>query len=144
MRRGPAARRGFTLIELLTATVMLAVGLLAVGRVMTQQARHSTRARFLADMSELADGKLEELRLIGSVSSATATPLDVGGSTTTSVLAHCDTVPDARGLMHVRRWAVTAGPVDSWTRAVTVRVTPLGLAHSAEAIQRSTLILLMR
>jgi hypothetical protein len=53
-------------------------------------------------------------------------------------------VADARGVMHVRRWSVTAGPVDSWTRVVTARVIPLGVAFGAEAVQRSTLILLVR
>jgi Tfp pilus assembly protein PilV len=123
---------------------MLAVGVLAVGRSMTQLTRHSTRARYLADMAELADGKLEELRLAGAVASADSSSLKFGGSTTTSVLEHSDTVPDARGIQHIRRWSVAAGPVDSWTRVVTVRVTPLGAAFASEAAQRSTLVMLVR
>jgi prepilin-type N-terminal cleavage/methylation domain-containing protein len=144
MSRRFAAQRGFTLIELLLAMVMLAVGLLAVGRGMTQQTRHSTRARYLADMAELADGKLEELRLAATVASADSSGLKFGGSTVASVLEHCDTVADARGVQHVRRWSVAAGPVNSWTRVVTVRVVPMGTAFGAEAVQRSTLILLVR
>ncbi len=126
------------------ATVMLAVGILAVGRVMTQQVRHSTRARYMADMAQLADGKLEELRLAGSVATADSSGLEFGGSITTSVAEHCDTVPDARGILHVRRWNVTAGPVNTWTRQVAVRVRPLGVAFAGEAVDRSTLVLLAR
>jgi prepilin-type N-terminal cleavage/methylation domain-containing protein len=144
MSRRFAAQRGFTLIELLLAMVMLAVGVLAVGRGMTQQTRHSTRARYLADMAELADGKLEELRLAATVASADSSGLKFGGSTTISTAEHCDTVADARGVLHVRRWSVAAGPVNSWTRVVTVQVVPMGTAFAAEAVQRSTLILLVR
>jgi prepilin-type N-terminal cleavage/methylation domain-containing protein len=136
--------RGFTLLELMIAAVILSVGLLALADAVSRQFRWSIRAAARADLGELADAKLEELRLAGTVAVADSMQLTLGGSTTTSVANHADTVPNAQGINHVRRWSVVAGPV-AWSRAVTVRVQPIAGGFTAnEAAERTSLIVLMR
>ena len=143
MIRPPEAQRGFTLLELLIAIVLLTLGILALARSMASLGAQFTRARMRADLAEVIDGKFEELRLVGAVSQANAAPLGIGGSTGSCVVSHCDTVLDARGLQHQRRWSVIAGPVTS-TFEVTVQASPLGAAFAGQTAQRSTLVVLIR
>jgi|GEM_PF-2265863 len=143
MNRLPGTRRGFTLLELLIAIVLLTVGILALARTMGGLGAQSTRTRMRADLAEVIDGKLEELRLVGAVSQANQAPLSIGGSTGSCASNHCDTVMDGRGLQHQRRWSVAAGPVTS-TFVVTVQASPLGAAFAGQTAQRSTLVVLIR
>ena len=143
MIRPPVAQRGFTLLELLIAVVLLSIGVIALARNLANLGSQSTQSRMRADLAEVIDGKFEELRLVGAVSQANAAPLGVGGSTGSCVVSHCDTVMDARGLQHQRRWSVANGPVTS-TFVVTVQASPLGAAFAGQTAQRSTLVILIR
>ena len=119
----PGARAGFTLIELIVATLLLAVGILAMASVMASISAQRQRVTSRIEMTTLAESKFEELRARSHAGNSDTVQLAVGGSLTTSLPDHADTVTAASGRPHVRRWTVEDGPAGA--RAVTLRLEPL-------------------
>lgn len=116
-------RGGFSIPELLIAIVILTVGLLGLAAAMVSMMRYQDLASNRAEMAALGDSKLEQLRGAGSTRSSDTLQLAVGGSLTTSVALHADTLTTLRGRVYFRRWLVAAGPAGS--RDVELRVAPL-------------------
>lgn len=115
-------RRGFSLPELMVAIMILTVGLLGLAASMASMMRYQDLASNRAEMAGLGDSKIEQLRGAGSTKSADTLQLAIGGSLTSSVSLHADTVTTLRGRVYYRRWAVRAGPAG--TRVVELRVAP--------------------
>ena len=135
------ASAGFTIVELLIALVVLAVGLLAVGSGMAGVTRRQDLATSRAEMLDLAEAKLEQLRAAAISGTPDTMQLEIGGSTTSPQAAHADTAM-GRGRSYVRLWGVTAGPSDA--RRVTLRVRPMRDDPRTPAqLDVTTLILIM-
>lgn len=115
-------RDGFTLIELMLSVVILVIGLLGLASAMASVTRYQDLAGTRAEMATLAEAKLEQLRGAGTARTADTVQLVVGGSISSSMAGHADTVM-GRGRQYVRRWAVVQGPAS--TRRVTLRILPL-------------------
>ena len=125
MHSGKSA--GFTIIELTVALVILATGILAANTLVIGVARTQRRATIRAEMTEVAQSKLEELRAYATMRTADTVQLLAGGSLTTSVTNHADTVKAGRARPFILRWEVDGGAND--VREVTIRVVPLNAAR---------------
>lgn len=114
--------KGFTLVELLIAMVIMTVGLLGLASSMATIMRWQQLSAARAEMTMLADGKLEQLRGAGAVKSADVTELAIGGSVDAAAEPYTDAVAGSQGRSYVLLWRVTAGP--GGTRNVEMRVKP--------------------
>ena len=114
--------RGFTLVELVVAMVILTIGLLGLASSMATLTRWQALSASRAEMSLLADGKLEQLRGAASVMSAGISELAIGGSVSTAVEPWTDPVVGPNGRQYVLLWSVAAGPGS--TRSVQLRIKP--------------------
>ncbi len=119
-------RSGFTLIELIVALVILVMGILAANALVIGVSRTQRRSTVRAEMTEVGQSKLEELRAYATMATADTVQLLVGGSLTTSQINHADTVSGGRDRQFILRWEVEEGPYD--IRGVTIRVVPLNSA----------------
>ena len=119
-RRGSA---GFTLIELIMALVILAIGIMAANTLVVGVAPTRRRATVRAEMTEVGQNKLEELRAFATMGTADTVQLLVGGSLTVSMANHADTVTGGTDRQFILRWEVGGGTYD--VRDVTIRVLPL-------------------
>lgn len=115
--------RGFTLIELMLSIVILVVGLLGLASAMASMTRYQDLAGARAEMTLLADAKLEDLRGKAAANPPDSTQIAVGGSLTNPVALHADTVTGRGGRRYLRLWAVVDGP--GGTRALTLRIQPM-------------------
>ena len=109
------------------ATLILAVGILAMASVMASISAQRQRVTSRIEMTALAESKLEELRARSLTGSSDTVQLSVGGSLTASLPDHSDTVTSASGRPHVRRWTVEDGPAGA--RAVTLRLEPVNASR---------------
>jgi hypothetical protein len=129
------------LIEVLVATVILTVALVALAEMMAITLRMQMLGRNQTNAARLAQSKMDQL--IGSVMNwDTAVDIQIGGSLTANVTNYND-VPEAGW---IRRWVVTAGPVDPGSdagdlRVVTIRVIPVVTDNRATATVELTTIL---
>ncbi len=114
---------GFTIVELTVALVILATGILAANTLIIGVARTQRRATTRAEMTEVGQSKLEELRAYATMGTADTVQLLVGGSLTTSMTNHADTVTAGRARPFILRWEVDGRAND--VRGVTIRVVPL-------------------
>lgn len=123
------------------ATVILTVALVALAEMMAITLRMQMLGRNQTNASRLAQSKMDQL--IGSVMNwDTAADIQIGGSLTANVTNYND-APEAGW---IRRWVVTAGPVDPGSdagdlRVVTIRVIPLVTDNRATATVELTTIL---
>lgn len=132
---------GFTLIELLIAMVIMTIGLLGLASSMATIMRWQQLSASRAEMTLLADGKLEQLRGAGSVMSADVTELAIGGSVLTPAEPHTDNVVGSGGRPYVLAWSVAAGP--GGTRNVQMRIKPtVDVPNTPAKMDFSTLIAL--
>lgn len=137
----PTEERGFTLIEVLVATVILTVALVALAEMMAITLRMQMLGRNQTNAARLAQSKMDQL--IGSVMNwDTAADIQIGGSLATSEANYNDAPEDG----WIRRWVVTAGPVDPGSdagdlRVVTIRVIPVVSDNRATATVELTTIL---
>jgi prepilin-type N-terminal cleavage/methylation domain-containing protein len=118
-----AGERGFTLIELMLSIIILVVGLLGLATAMASMTRLQDLAQARAEMTLLADAKIEDLRGRAASRPPDSTQIAIGGSITTATSLHTDTVTGRGGRVYARLWAVAAGA--GGTRDVTLRVKPL-------------------
>ncbi len=119
-------KTGYTLIELIVALVILSIGILAASSLVVGVAATQRRATIRAEMTEVGQSKLEELRAYASMGTADTVQLLEGGSLTTSQTNHADTVTGGRDRRFILRWDVVGGPYD--IREVAIRVLPLNPA----------------
>ncbi len=117
---------GYTLIELIVALVILSIGILAASSLVVGVAATQRRATIRAEMTEVGQSKLEELRAYASMGTADTVQLLEGGSLTTSQTNHADTVTGGRDRRFILRWDVEGGAYD--IREVAMRVLPLNPA----------------
>jgi prepilin-type N-terminal cleavage/methylation domain-containing protein len=117
-----APESGFTLIELMLAIIVLSVGLLGLASTMASMTRYQDLSAAHADMTALADNRLEQLRVAASYRTADTMQLVPGGDLTTPTAPYTATIME-RGRSYVLTWVVVAGP--GGTRNVTLRVAPL-------------------
>jgi prepilin-type N-terminal cleavage/methylation domain-containing protein len=140
-RQRPAAgapESGFTLIELMLAIIVLTVGILGLASTMASMTRYQDLSAAHADMTALADNRLEQLRVAASYRTADTLQLVEGGSLTIPTAPYTATVME-RGRNYVLTWVVVAGP--GGTRGVTLRVAPLvDDARTPARLDFSTLI----
>lgn len=115
--------RGFTLIELMLSIVILVVGLLGLASAMASMTRYQDLAGGRAEMTLLADAKLEDLRGKAAANPPDSTQLAIGGSLTAPTALHVDTVTGRGGRRYLRLWTVADGP--GGTRDLTLRVQPI-------------------
>ncbi len=115
-------RSGYTLIELIVALVILTIGILAAIGLIVGVAATQQRATIRAEMTEVGQSKLEELRAYATMGTADTVQLLAGGSLLTSETNHADTVTSGRDRQFVLRWDVETGPYD--IREVAIRVLP--------------------
>jgi prepilin-type N-terminal cleavage/methylation domain-containing protein len=132
-------RRGFSLPELMVTIMILTVGLLGLAGSMAAMMRYQDLASNRAEMTGIGDSKLEQLRGAGSTRSTDTLQLAVGGSLTSPVALHTDTVTTLRGRVYFRRWLVADGPAGS--REVQLRVAPMVMdLRTPNSVDVSTII----
>lgn len=121
----PSQRAGFTIVEIIVAIMILVIGLLGMAGIMasTTQLQQLTSSR--AEITTLAETKLEELRSYGMTASTDAlrANLAVGGSMTAPAAGYRDTVLNVRGKTYARAWEISQDVVG--TRRVSMRVSPV-------------------
>jgi Tfp pilus assembly protein PilV len=121
----PPQRAGLTIVEIVVAIMILTIGLLAMASIMgaTAQLQQLTSSR--AEITTLAEAKLEDLRAYGMTASTDAlrSKVAIGGSVTDPTAGYRDTVPNVRGKKYARSWAISQDVVG--TRRVTLRVKPV-------------------
>lgn len=137
------SRAGFTLIELMMAVFILVVGVLGLASVMASAMARQTLSTAVSEVTTLAESKLEELRSSALLKSADTSEVTMGGSLTTSMTNHADTVSSPVGRLFLRRWVVEPGP--GGARRVTLRVESLqGGRYTPRATDFETLILVIQ
>lgn len=115
-RRPPLGRRGFSVVELMVALVVLGLGILGLANLFPLGGRMQMRDRMRTSAADLAQQKMEQLRLL-SWSDAN---LDVGTHPTVS--GETLTLQDEG--TYQRYWIVTQGTgTFSDMKQVVVRVT---------------------
>ena len=114
--------RGFTLVELMIAVVILTMGLLGLASGTATMTRYQAQSSARAEMTLLADSKVEQLRAAATVLTPDTVQLQIGGSVTTPTALHTDTLVGPSGRVYVRLWSVQAGP--SATRDLRLRIQP--------------------
>jgi prepilin-type N-terminal cleavage/methylation domain-containing protein len=125
-RVGQAAQRaGFTLVEIIVAIMILGVGMLAMASIMGATAQLQQLSSSRAEITTLAESKLEELRAYGMAASTDPlrAKVAIGGSLTTPTVGYRDTLVGIRGKTYARTWAIAEDVV--LTRRATVRVQPV-------------------
>jgi prepilin-type N-terminal cleavage/methylation domain-containing protein len=134
---------GFTLLELMVAIIILSITVLGVAGVMVGTSEWQDRVDSNMELTTLAEGKLERLRVSArTLRHPDTLQLNVGGSLTSSTTYHADTVATLDGVTYLRRWSVANGPVTR-TRQVTLRVTPADTTgHTILSRDFTTIILL--
>ena len=115
-------RGGFSLVELMVAVVILSVGVLGTVTLLVGVTRNEMRTTSRVEMTELAEGKIDQLRAAASVGAPYPLELSVGGSQTTSQANHADTVSSPAGRVYVRRWEIEAGPAGTITLHMSLDV----------------------
>lgn len=103
------------------ATVIMTIGLVSTAELLAITLRMQQLGRNQTAAVRLAQDKVDQLM---SLNFDTATSIAIGGSLTSNVANHNDTVTG-----YTRRWVVAAGPVDPSSvsanlRLLTVRVIP--------------------
>lgn len=123
--RQPRQKAGFTVVEIVVAIMVLVGGMLVMASIMgsTAQLQRLTSSR--AEITTLAEAKIEELRAYGMASATDPlrTKVALGGSITAPAVGYRDTVLNVRGKQYARAWAITEDVAK--TRRVTVRVRPV-------------------
>lgn len=141
-RRGLRARHGFSLPELVVAMVILTIGMLFMVGIIGNGIRWQDAAASRAEMTTLAEGKIEELRAYGMARSTDPLRARValGGSLASDVAGYGDTVDGPAGRRFGRRWEVTTDIAGA--RRVVVRVIPLSRAAGERSLELTTLVAL--
>lgn len=118
--------RGFSLIEALIALFILSVGLLSVAQLMMVSLDRSEAAKYDSKAIQLAQAKVEELRLLfGRSVDSGQTPPDLSTGSHGPITVELEN-PDNRIQNHRRfqvSWNVT--DLDAGQKAVVVTVTPV-------------------
>ena len=118
-------KAGFTVVEVVVAIMVLVGGMLVMASIMgsTAQLQRLTSSR--AEITTLAEAKIEELRAYGMASATDPlrAKIALGGSITAPAAGYRDTVLNVRGKAYARAWAITEDVAK--TRRVTVRVRPV-------------------
>ena len=117
-------RKGFSLPELIVSILILTIGLLALASIMGASMGRQRLASSRAEMTVVAEAKLEELRGYGTTPAGNAlrNRLNVGGSLTAATANYSDSSVTLGGRWYYRRWTI-ANDV-AGTRRATVRVVP--------------------
>jgi prepilin-type N-terminal cleavage/methylation domain-containing protein len=138
----PRRRRGFSLPEVIVAMMLLTVGMLFMVGIIGGGMRWQTTAAARAEMTTLAEGKIEELRSYGMTRSSDPlrARVAIGGSLTTDVAGYSDSVDAPAGRRFGRRWEITADIAGA--RRVVVRVIPLSRAAGDMPLDLTTLLAL--
>ncbi len=135
--------RGFTLIELMMATFIIVVGVLGLASTMANVSMYQARGASRMEMVAVGESKLEELRAYAMIMSADTAQLTVGGSITSSVANHSDTITGPSGRVYIRRWRMDPGPAG--TRQATLRVIPeVDNVHTVSRVKFTTLLMVVR
>lgn len=123
----PRGAGGFTLVEIVVALMIISVAVLGLATIMMGTSQRHERAVSHGDLTAAAESKFEDLR---SAARGVANPPELaeGGSLTSSVADHSDSLRTSHGRWIRRRWTVEAGPAG--TRAVTVRALPGSAARN--------------
>jgi hypothetical protein len=118
-RAAPGADAGFSLVEVLGATLVLVFGLVSLAYLLVATLQMHGVAANSAQATRLAQGKFDELLRLDYATAAQVQVTPVGvDSLAANVTPYFDTpVPGV-----TRRWRVQAGPANTQTRVVTVRV----------------------
>jgi Tfp pilus assembly protein PilV len=121
----PGSRAGFTVVEVVVAIMVLVGGMLVMASIMGSTAQLQRLSSSRAEITTLAEAKIEELRAYGMAASTDPLRQKValGGSVTGNVTGYRDTVLNVRGKKYTRAWAITEDVAK--TRRVTVRVRPM-------------------
>ncbi|MDX1622717.1 MAG: type II secretion system protein [Gemmatimonadota bacterium] len=133
--------RGFTLIELMIAIVILALAILGMATVLLGTSQWQERSESALELTTAAEAKLEDFRDYSAARTADTVQLLPGGSLTSSVDDHADSLRSAEGRWILRRWEVTSGPGSA--RTVALRVAPRNENdHTGAARDFHTIILM--
>lgn len=137
-------RAGFTVAEMIVATVVIAVGFLALAGLMATVLGRHTRATVVQEMTTIAESKLEELRAASLIHASNTAIVDVGGSTTMDVADHSDVITSSTARGYKLRWVIADHA--SGARSVTMRIsmTQAFDRHRVAPMDFSTLLLVVR
>ena len=143
-RRRLRNRAGFTVAEMVVATVIIAVGFLALAGLMATVMGRHTRATVVQEMTTIAESKLEELRAASIIDAVNTAIVDVGGSVATDVADHNDVITSSTGRGYKLRWEIADHA--SGAKSVTMRIsmTQTHDRHKVQPMDFSTLLLVVR
>jgi prepilin-type N-terminal cleavage/methylation domain-containing protein len=133
---------GFTLLELMVAIIILSISVLGVAGVLVGTSEWQDRVDSNMELTTMAEGKLERLRVYARTLTSDTLQLNVGGSLSSSTANHADTVATLSGVTYLRRWSVANGPVTR-TREVTLRVAPMDTTGHVTLSRDFTTIILL-
>lgn len=141
-RRTARRRKGFSLPEVIVAITVLTVGMLFMVGIIGNGMRWQNIAAARAEMTTLAEGKIEELRAYGMARSTDSlrTRVALGGSLTSDVAGYSDAVDGPAGRRFGRRWEIT--PDVAGARRVVVRVAALSRSAGDMPVELTTLVAL--
>jgi prepilin-type N-terminal cleavage/methylation domain-containing protein len=124
MRTTSHVRAGFTLVELMMAIVMLSFGLLGMAGLMMSSTQVQQLSTTRAQMTLVAESKLEELRSYGQTAPTdpVRVRLNVGGSVVGPVAGYADSAQAPGGRWYYRRWQIVNDIAG--IRRVNLRVVP--------------------
>jgi type IV pilus modification protein PilV len=132
--------RGFSLIEALIALFILSVGLLSVAQLMMVSLDRSEAAKYDTKAVQLAQAKVEELRLLfGRSVDSGQTPEDLSAGSHGPITVELEN-PDDR-IQNQRSFQVSwdVQELDAGQKTVVVTVTPVtGNPHQTEIITLTT------
>jgi prepilin-type N-terminal cleavage/methylation domain-containing protein len=130
---------GFTLVEMLIVIIVLSIGLVGLASAMVSMTQYQLLAASRAEMTQLADSKLEQLGGAAAAANGDTIQLKIGGSLTTAAAPHTSTATGSSGRTYVMLWTVAAGPGTS--RDVVLRIKPqVDVPQTPAKLDFSTLI----
>lgn len=145
--------RGFTLLEVAAALVIIAIALLAMGKMQTRSLDAAEHAGRVATALRLAQDVIEQMRARGTNSwqSSTGDQVCPGGSAQNLVSCPANLDPEGRTGRYTRSWVVNSSNSNNWlgvvgfgmdgceVREVNVTVSWGTMGPGKRVVQRSLL-----
>lgn len=114
------SKKGFTLLEVAAALVIIAIALLAMGKMQTRSLDAAEHAGRVATALRLAQDVIEQMRAHGidSWQSSTGDQVCPGGTAQNSVSCPANLDPEGRTGRYTRSWVVNSNNSGNWLGVV--------------------------
>lgn len=114
------SKEGFTLLEVAAALVIIAIALLAMGKMQTRSLDAAEHAGRVATALRLAQDVIEQMKARGTTSwqNSTGDQVCPGGSAQNQVSCPPNLDPEGRTGRYTRRWVVSSDNSNNWLGVV--------------------------